>query len=78
MRIAFIVVSIVVFLLFVGVSVYRMFYPGPWSIECNRRDSSGAIISTVRARATNRGALDRFLAAAHQSGESCVKSPNYP
>jgi hypothetical protein len=75
MRTAIVSVSIAVFLLFVGLNLYRIFYPGPWAIECNRRDSSGRIISTVRAHVPNKRALERFLAEASRSGETCEKFP---
>jgi hypothetical protein len=75
MRRAFVGVSIAVFLLFVGLNVYRILYPGPWAIECNRRDSSGSIVSTVRAHIPNKRALDRFLAEASTRGEVCMKVP---
>jgi hypothetical protein len=75
MRRAFVGVSIAVFLLFVGVNVYRILYPGPWGIECNRRDSSGRITSTVRAHITNQRSLELFLAEATKRGEVCEKFP---
>ena len=75
MRTAFVSVSIAVFLLFVGLNLYRMLYPGRWAIECNRRDNSGRIISTVRAHIPNKRALERFLAEATKRGEVCRKSP---
>lgn len=75
MRRAFVSVSIAIFLLFVGLNVYRILYPGPWAVECNRRDSSGRIISTVRAHIVDKRALDRFLDQATKSGEICEKLP---
>ena len=75
MRRAFVGVSIAVFLLFVGLNAYRILYPGPWALECNRRDSSGRVASTVRAHIADKRALDRFLAEANKRGEICEKVP---
>ncbi len=68
------VVAVILFLAFVGFSVYLN--PTRWDVECVGKDSSGKLASTVRAHPANERALERFMAAAEKRGETCKMIPS--
>jgi hypothetical protein len=72
MRTVFIIVSITVFLLFVGVNVYRTLYPSLWIVECRRFDDQGRLTSTARARIFDGLSVKRFVDEADKRGEKCT------
>jgi hypothetical protein len=73
---AIILVAVVVFLAFVGQSVYRILIPRRWEIECNLKDSGGKVISTVRAHPADERAYKRFMEGAQSRGETCNVTPS--
>jgi hypothetical protein len=69
-----IVVAVVVFLAFVGLSVYMNLIPRRWDIECELKDSSGKVVSTVRAYPADQHRFKRFIEDAERRGETCKVS----
>jgi hypothetical protein len=74
---ALIIISVIVFTLFVGTNLYWYFYPGSWTAECRRSDDSGRVVSTARAHSLSKHTLELFITASKKRGEVCVKFPDW-
>ena len=76
MKEAAVVVAVVVFLSFIGFNVFLRFFPRRWDVECLAKDSSGKVVSTVRAYPAEEDSFKRFIEEAEKRGEICTVTPS--
>jgi len=73
---ALIFVAVLVFLAFVAFNVYPRLISRRLDVECIAKDSSGKIVSTVRAYPAKEEAFKRFIEEAEKRGEVCTVTPS--